>query len=406
MEAPTPQNTPSIGDIFRCFGEEYIRRSNVSAQEKGIIRLLSACRTPALGAHVQQCDRCGYWQAACNSCRNRHCPECQYKDREKWFEKRKQELLPVSYFHIVFTVPSRLNDIFLQNRKAMYDILFRSASESLLELAKDPVHLGAITGIIAVLHTWGQNLMEHPHLHCMLPAGGFSFDKDQWVHSKNNFFIPVRVISNLFRGKFCAYLKEAYQNKQLSFSAGLKYFEKSNQFKQLLDRLYKISWVVYSQGKPFLRPEHALEYLSRYINRIAIANRRVLKVENGRVTFLWKDYRDGKTKRMTLDVFEFIRRFLLHLLPKGFLKIRYYGIFANRYRKVNVTDAKTILAHEQNLLKQEYFQDHGDEYINKPQDALWNELHKLIFDKPFNLCPNCRTGKMVFGGVIRQQGAG
>lgn len=231
--AAIKETTPTIGDIFRRYGEEYIQSHKLSGQEKGIIRLLSACRTPALGTHVQQCTCCDYHETANNSCRNRHCPVCQYKDREKWFSKRQKELLPTRYFHIVFTVPAVLNDLFLQNRKIMYDILFRSASETLTELSKDQKHLGAFTGIIAVLHTWGQNLMEHPHLHCMVPGGGLSVDKEQWVHSREDFFMSVSVISSMFRGKFCAYLKEAYQNKQLSFTGKAIQYEKGAHFKQL-----------------------------------------------------------------------------------------------------------------------------------------------------------------------------
>jgi len=405
-QAKVKENTPTIGELFRRYGEGYIQKHKLTGQEKGIIRLLSSCRTPVLGTHIQQCTHCGYWETACNSCRNRHCPVCQYKNREKWFRKRQQELLPVKYFHIVFTVPVELNELFPQNRKIMYDILFRSASESLIELAKDRKHVGALTGIIAVLHTWGQNLMEHPHLHCMVPAGGLSGDRQQWVHSREDFFISVFALSSMFSGKFCAYLKEANQNNRLSFRGKISHLEKGMQFKQLLQRLYKISWVVNSGTKPFLKPDHALEYLSRYINRIAIANRRILKVEKGLVTFLWKDYRDRKTKRMTLEVHEFIRRFLLHLLPDGFLKIRYYGIFSNRYKRENIEKANELLQAEGALQKEEYFHDHGIENTKLSEDPIWDELYKLIFDKPYNLCPVCGTGKMVYGGQVKRPGGG
>jgi len=398
----TNNSNITLGEIFRRSGEQYIIENNPTAQEKGIIRLLSQCRTIGLGSHIESCSKCDYSRICYNSCRNRHCTQCQYKEKEQWFMKRKQELLPVGYFHIIFTIPLQLNRLVLQNRKVMYTILFKAASSTLLELAKDPKHLGAVTGLLAVLHTWGQNLMEHPHLHCIVPAGGVSSDKEHWVHSKHNYFIPVQVISSLFRGKFCDLLNKAYASNKLQFKADMRFYDSKKNFNRLLTHLYKKNWVVHAK-EPFARPEKVLEYLSRYINRVAISNRKIIKIENNKVTFLWKDYRNNdKLKRMTIDVFEFIRRFLLHVLPDGFCKIRYYGLFANNGRKDNIEKCKTILLQEHKLQLQEKNENGTLIKVNNQKD-FWDELFIQIFTRNYLQCPKCKIGKMVFAGVVKPE---
>lgn len=271
----------SIGEIFRRYGQEYILNNSVKGQEKGIINLLSSCRTEDLGKHYQCCNQCGHTEIVNNSCRNRHCPVCQQKDKEQWLEKRMQELLPVGYYHLVFTIPAQLNPVCLQNKKVMYDILFRAASQTIIELAKDPKYLGACTGMMAVLHTWGQNMMEHPHLHVIMPAGGLSFDKSHWIHigNKDEFFVPYKAISRKFRGKFLDYFNQAVSKKELVFKGNCKERAGKNSFNRFKDKLYKKEWVVNIQS-PFACPEKVLEYLSRYVFRIAITDRGITKISN------------------------------------------------------------------------------------------------------------------------------
>ncbi|MGQ1786424.1 IS91 family transposase [Saccharicrinis sp. GN24d3] len=335
------QKEITIGEIFGEYGEAYITRNRVKGQEKGLIRLLSACRTNALGNHFEQCNNCAYTTKAYDSCRNRHCPVCQQKDKLQWLDKRMTELLPVGYYHLVFTVPHELNPLCLQNKKAMYGILFKAASQTLLGLARDTKHLGADIGLMTVLHTWGQNMMEHPHLHCIMPAGGLGFDKKHWVHAgnKNGFFVHYKALSRKFRGKFLDLLKQAIDGNQLVFKGKLAQIAGKKALGIFVGKLYKKEWVMNIQA-PLGHPEKILEYLSRYVFRIAITNRRIIEVKDGKVLFSWKDYRTGRSRKMRLDIDEFIRRFLLHVLPKGFFKVRSYGIFANRYRRQNIETAK------------------------------------------------------------------
>jgi hypothetical protein len=387
------QKQINVGDIFYKYGEGYITRNHIKGQEKGIIRLLSACNTGLLGNHIHRCDTCNYFGISNNSCRNRHCPHCQQRDKLQWLDKRMQELLPVGYYHLVFTIPHQLNGLCFQNKKVMYTILFKAASQTILELCKDPKHLGANTGIISVLHTWGQNMKEHPHLHCIMPAGGLSFDKQDWVSptkSNDKFFIYYKVLSRKFRGKFLALLQQAYDDNQLEFKGQMLPVSGKKRFADFLSPLYNMEWVVNIQ-QPFGNPEKVLEYLSRYVFRIAITNRRILEVKDGKVLFSWKDYRTaGKYRRMRLDIDEFIRRFLLHVLPSGFFKVRYYGIFSNRYRKENLETSKRVLSQANEDYLQESIEDGKIPYIK--QDTVWNEILKLIhtFKKPN--CPICKKG--------------
>jgi len=297
------QNQISMGDIFRTYGPGYIHRNQIKGQEKGLIHLLSACRTRFLGNHYEQCDHCNYLAKAYNSCRNRHCPVCQQKDKLQWLEKRMAELLPVGYYHLVFTLPHELNLLCQKNKKVIYNLLFKSASQTLLELTKDTKHLGADIGLITVLHTWGQNMMEHPHLHCIMPAGGISFDKEHWVHpdKKDKFFIYYKVLSRKFRGKFLDLLKKSYGKPELSFPGKLQKISGKNNFHWFIDKLYLKDWVVNIQAPVGSNPQKILEYLSRYVFRIAITDRRIIDIKDGKVHFSWKDYRTGLFREMKLE---------------------------------------------------------------------------------------------------------
>lgn len=395
------QKQISIGDILSDYGQAYIRDKRIKGQQKGIIRLLSACRTTALGSHYETCNQCNYLGKSYNSCRNRHCPECQQKDKELWLEKRMQELLPVGYYHLVFTIPHQLNPLCLQNKKVMYGILFKAASQTILELAKDTKHLGADCGLITVLHTWGQSMKEHPHLHCIMPAGGLSFDKSHWVHTekKDDFFVYYKVLSEKFRGKFLHLLMQAFHKDQLIFKGENTSISSRKNFGQFKERLYKMNWVVNIQ-KPFAKPEKVLEYLSRYVFRIAITNHRIKEIKDGKVIFSWKDYRTNRFGKMSLEINEFIRRFLLHVLPQGFFKVRYYGIFASTHRKKNIAKAKKILADELELKKEEALED-GCSTWNK-QDTVWNEFLKMIQTHKKPNCPKCKQGYMRFAGIAQE----
>ena len=397
------QKQITVNDIFRDHGPGYISKNNISGQEKGIIGLLSACRTNALECHFEKCNNCNHTTIAPNSCRNRHCPICQQKDKVEWLKKRMDELLPTGYFHLVFTIPNELNTLCLQNKKVMYDILFKAASQTLLELCHDPKHMGADAGLIAVLHTWGQNMMEHPHLHVIMPNGGLSKDKGQWVEPRkkqySDFFIHYKVLSRKFRGKFLDMLQKAYSDKQITVKGSLKQnIAQYATFNQLVSALYQKEWVVNIQ-RPFGRPEKVLEYLSRYVFRIAVTNRRILKVENGRVLFSWKDYRTNTFRKMWLDIDEFIRRFLLHILPKGFFKVRYFGIFSSRYRKLNIETAKHLITEDAENRVQEKLED--GETVWLKQDAVWDEIVKMIKEyTPFN-CPCCKKGRLRYYGPAK-----
>lgn len=398
------QGQISIGDIFSQYGGQYISRNRTNEQQRSIIHLLSACGTAALGSHFEQCDHCQYTGKANNSCRNRHCPRCQQKDKLEWTANRMNELLPLGYYHLVFTIPHQLNPLCLQNRKTMYGLLFNAVSETILELTRDPKHLGADTGLIGVLHTWGQNLMEHPHLHCIMPAGGLSFDREHWVHvpDRNKFFIAGKVLTSKFRGKFLDMLKTAQLKGKLEFHGQLSTIKGPVQFKRFLAPLYKLSWVVNVQ-KPMGSPERILEYLSRYVFRIAITDRRIIAVENGKVEFSWKDYRTGTFHRMKLDIDEFIRRFLLPLLPKGFCKVRHYGILSPRYRKKNIETAKKLLEEETQNQNCEALEDGLRVY--QKQETVWNEISQAIQAYRQPNCPVCKKGRLRFAGIVYSHGA-
>lgn len=393
----------TIGDILDKYGEGYITRNHITGQEKGLVHLLSMCRTQAMGSHFERCDQCNYIGKAFNSCRNRHCPTCQQKDKLEWMDKRLQELLPIGYYHLVFTIPHELNALCLTNKKVMYNILFKAASQTILELSRDTKHLGADTGVITVLHTWGQNMMEHPHLHCIMPSGGLSFDKGHWVHpgKKNDFFIYVKVISRMFRGKYLDLLKNAFANGELLFKGTIAPLAAKTKFYAFTANLYAKDWVVNIQA-PFGKPEKVLEYLSRYVFRVAITDRRIIEVKDGKVRFHWKDYRSGLSREMKLDIDEFIRRYLLHVLPHGFFKVRYYGIFSSRYRKQNIETARTLLIQENELLKQQAIEDGVQVWVR--QDNVWKEILGKIQDYKKQNCPQCKKGRLHFAGVVSRPG--
>jgi hypothetical protein len=399
------QQQITIADIFREYGDSYISRYNITGQQKGLIRLLSSCRTSVMGSHYEKCDHCRYIARAYNSCRNRHCPSCQHKDKLEWMGKRMKELLPVGYYHLVFTIPHELNPLCLKNKKVMYDILFTAASQSVLELSRDVKHLGADIGLITVLHTWGQNMMEHPHLHCIMPSGGMSFDKEHWVNirKKNSFFIHYKALSAKFRGKFLALVKQAYLQQKLELKGSLSLLASKANFTGFLDRLYLKQWVVNIQ-KPLGSPEKILEYLSRYVFRVAISERRIIQEKDGKVLFSWKDYRSGRFRKMNLDRDEFIRRFLLHTLPQGFFKVRYYGLFSSRMRRQNIVLAKNLLARDVMGKKEEALEDGC--CVWEKHDAVWNEILQMILNYRKPNCPLCQKGRLHFAGIVpRNHGA-
>jgi hypothetical protein len=304
---------------------------------------IEACRTAALGGHVERCEDCAHTRIAYNSCRNRHCPKCQWRTAQAWLEAREAELLPVPYFHVVFTLPAEIGAIAYQNKAKVYGLLFKAAADALTTIAADPNHLGADIGFIGVLHTWGQNLDHHPHVHCIVPAGGISPDGQAWVRCRPNFFLPVRVLSRLFRRLFTERLKALHDAGELQFFGNLARLATARAFSAYLAPLRKCEWVVYAK-RPFAGPGQVLSYLARYTHRVAISNSRILSLSDGKVSFRWKDYRqDGKAKVMRLAAGEFMRRFLLHVLPDGFHRIRHYGLFANGHRAERVKLCRQLL---------------------------------------------------------------
>jgi putative transposase/transposase-like zinc-binding protein len=370
----TDRHRLEVADVFRQHGDEYLGQYGASSEQQRVMQNIRNCRTAALGGHVQECDQCGHQKISYNSCRNRHCPKCQGSARARWLEARARELLPVPYFHVVFTLPECLGPLALQNKKVVYGLLFRAMAETLLEVAANPKRLGVQLGFLAVLHTWGQNLMHHPHLHCVVPAGGLSLDGTAWVRGGKKFFLPVRVLSRVFRGKFIAFLKQAYSRGELKFHGQLRSLAQPVTMENLLNRSVKHDWVVYAK-RPFGGPAIVLKYLARYTHRVAISNGRLLRLENGQVTFRWKDYAQGSRQgTMTLAATEFIRRFLLHVLPSGFVRIRYYGFLANRVRAQNLERCRQLL---------------GQQRPPEPEPLADAEASGVFSDER---CPVCQRG--------------
>jgi hypothetical protein len=337
--------TLEVADILRVSGSSFVKRhgSHLAPQHRKVMDAILRCRTAALGGHRDRCSGCGHQAISYNSCRNRHCPKCQWNARDRWLAARSAELLPVPYFHLVFTLPHELSALVLQNKKILYDLLFRASAATLLEVARDPKHLGADIGLLSVLHTWGQNLQHHPHVHCVVPGGGLALDGSSWVPTSSRFFLPVRVLSRVFRGKFTVELKQLLLQGKLQFHGSLQELAAPERFQRFLKQLFSKDWVVYAKP-PFGGPHHVLGYLARYTHRVAITNHRLLAFQHNQVTFRCKDYAHGNKKRnMTLSAEEFLRRFLLHVLPRGFVRIRSFGFLANRSRPTLLPRCQRLL---------------------------------------------------------------
>jgi hypothetical protein len=374
---------PEVADIFRRYGATYraTHGASLCTAQRRVMSAIELCRTAALGGHVERCDRCDHQRVCYNSCRDRHCPKCQSLARAQWLEDRQAELLDTQYFHVVFTVPQPVAAIALQNKQVVYNILFRAASETLRTIAADPKHLGAQIGFFAVLHTWGQTLSIHPHLHCVVPGGGISPDGTRWISCRANYLLPVPVLAPLFRRLFLGYLRQAFDAGDLQFFSSLEPLRIRNAFLRHLAPAWKEDWVVYAKP-PFAGPDDVLKYVARYTHRVAISNDRLLDINDGKVQFRWKDYRDdNRHKTMTLDADEFIRRFLLHVLPDGFQRIRYFGFLANRYRAEKLALCRQLMQMPPPITR-DVHKDYRDRY-----EALTGVSLKT--------CPLCRSGTMV-----------
>jgi hypothetical protein len=384
-----------VADIFRCHGEAYrqAQTGHFGRVERRVMAAIEACRTARLGGHIERCTECGLVRIAYNSCRNRHCPKCQGAARMAWLAERQAELLPVPYFHIVFTLPAPVADIAFQNKEAVYAILFRAAAETLTTIAADPRHLSAEIGFVAVLHTWGQNLQHHPHIHCLVPGGGLSLDGTHWIACRPGFFLPVRVLSRLFRRLFLEKLEATFVAGRLVFFGALAGLVDATAFARRLAELRRVEWVVYAK-RPFAGPAQVLDYvvlayLGRYTHRVAISNSRLVALTGGQVSFGWRDYRHhDKHKVMTLAVAEFIRRFLLHALPDGFHRIRHYGFFANRRRAEKLGLCRMLLAV-------------GDAQM-RPGDSREQQRGA---DEAHDLCPYCGGRMEPIGTLPRSRPA-
>jgi hypothetical protein len=375
------EHRPEVADVFRQHGQEFLQRwgHTLNWQQMKTLRDIGACQTWKLGAHLRQCDSCSHQVTAFNSCRNRHCPRCQSTARDKWLDRTAKELLPVAYSHVVFTLPKQLAPIALQNPALVYGLLFRAVSETLLTLAADPKRLGARIGFLAVLHTWNQQLMHHPHLHCLVPAGGISIDGTRWIACRAKYFLNVDALGAMFRGKFLAFLREAFSKGKLRLAGSLMPLLARVAFDRFTLELKGLKWVVYAKP-PFAGPAHAVKYLARYTHRVAIANGRIVSFADGRVTFRWRDSAHGnQQKLMTLDAVEFIRRILLHVLPCGFVKIRHYGFLANSIRRAGIALCRSLLPPSEPATPE-----------------LSPEQHRAVERR----CPVCQTGRMIVIAII------
>lgn len=369
-----------LASIVRQHGEAFRRRYRLSRHQLRLMRAIEICRTPALGGHVDQCGQCGKRTPSYNSCRNRHCPKCGSVARARWLEQRKADLLPVEYFHVVFTVPSQLYGLIRCNDRLLYDAMFQASSQTLATIARDPAHLGAEIGFFGILHTWGQNLLYHPHIHYVVPGGGIGPDHDRWIACRSGFLLPVRVLSALFRNRMLDMLGQLRQAGKLKFPGSLEALAQPGQFGRLLGQLRKIDWVVYAKP-PFGGAERVLDYLGRYTHRVAISNDRLLNWQDGQVSFRWKDYRrPGKKRTMELSAEEFLRRFLLHALPDRFQRIRYGGFLASRHRRAKLDLIRRLLGNPvQPLL---------------PDREQTGQLRSLLTDPAKRLCPFCGIGEL------------
>jgi len=379
-----------VADIFRDYGPAW-RKANqghINLEQLKVMSAIERCRSAALGGHVLRCSGCEQEQIAYNSCRNRHCPKCQSSAAKRWLEARQDELLPVEYFHVVFTLPTQVSDIAFQNKAVIYNILFTTAAQTLQIIGADPKHLGARVGVTAVLHTWGSALTHHPHLHCIVPGGGLSPDRKQWVRCRTGFFLPVKVLSRLFRRLFMEKLQAAYNNGELKFYSQHEALVDPERFEEFVTPARKIEWFVYAKP-PFAGPRSVLAYLSRYTHRVAIANSRLLAADANTVTFKWKDYRRPFAKRqgtMTLDTPEFIRRFLIHVLPSGFHRIRHYGMLANANRASALALSRQLLC------------------VPEPAPATKEQSEGAI-EVPVFVCRHCGEPMIIIGVFERANAA-
>ena len=385
LEGAAPRASPSrpaweVADVFRLYGEEYRRAHALPPLERGVMHAIEVCRTAALGGHLERCDACGFEQPAYDSCGNRHCPKCQTVAKLRWLEARKAELLPVGYFHNTFTLPHTLNPIAFANKKLIYDMLFHAVADTLKEFGLDPKHLGGKLGFTATLHTWDQQLRYHVHLHCLIPGGALSPDGSRWLRARERFLFHVKALSRRFRRNFCDRLEESFAKGELRFGGKAARFQSPPAFRRLVARLRSIEWVVNSK-RPFAGPHKVLDYLSRYTHRVAISNHRIRNVEDGRVTFTWRDRRDhNKVKLCTLGAHEFIRRFLLHTLPKGYHRIRHHGFLANRSKQTGLPRCRQLLGL-------------GAEVPKPPKTSARELLVELAGIDPAR-CPRCNRGTM------------
>jgi hypothetical protein len=375
-----------VADIFRGEAASFLEKygPSLSSQQKRVFSDIQACRTAILGGHVRTCDHCDHRQIAYNSCRNRHCPKCQALARATWLQQREAELLPIPYFHVVFTLPAQIAALALQNKRLLYGMLFEAASQTLRQVAANPRHLGAEEiGLLAVLHTWGQNLMHHPHLHCVVSGGGLSQSGTRWIASKQHYFLPVRVLSRVFRNQYRALLQRAFQRGEIEFFGELQTLADASAFQRFLDAATRQEWVVYAK-RPFQDATCVLKYLARYTHRVAISNNRLLGYRDGQVTFRYKDYaRQSQQRTMTVPASEFIRRFLLHVLPDGFMRIRHYGYLANRHRQEKLATCRRLLgcaAPSQPVAEREQSQPEPCEAEGTVDSTI--------------PCPACKTGRL------------
>jgi hypothetical protein len=371
-----------VADVFRRYGDAYRQNhgASMSAEQRRVMAAIEVCRTAVLGGHLERCDQCDYERNCFNSCRDRHCPKCQSLARAQWIEHRQAELLDCPYFHVVFTVPEDIAAIAYQNKEVVYEILFHSTAETLKTIAADRKHLGAEIGFFAVLHSWGQNLMFHPHLHCVVPGGGLSADGQRWVRCRAGFFLSVRVLSRLFRRLFLERIEKAFNSGKLHFFASLEFLRDPHAFAARIASAKESEWVVYAK-RPFAGPQQVLDYVGRYTHRVAISNNRLIDIDNGQVKFHWRDYRDNsQIKIMDLEADEFIRRFLLHVLPEGFQRIRYYGFLANRDRRKKLALCRQLLG-MQTLSQTTSVKDYRQQY-------------QELTGRSLTLCPRCLKGQM------------
>jgi predicted Zn-ribbon and HTH transcriptional regulator len=370
-----------VADIFRIHGQRYRDNHRLPLSHLKVMRAIESCRTSALGGHVEKCDRCGLERISYNSCRNRHCPKCQSMAKAAWLQQRKAELLPVGYFHNVFTLPHELNPIALANKEVIFNLLFKSVAETLQEFASDPKHgLAGRLGFTAVLHTWNQKLSSHIHLHCVIPGGVLSWDNKRWVHARDNFLFHVKALSPVFQGKFIYFLKREFNSGRLIFPGKAAVFKTKQGFGILVKQLLKKKWVVYSK-KPFAGPEKVLDYLGRYTHRVAISNHRIVSVKNSMVTFSYRDRNDNnKVKHLTIKAEQFIRRFLMHVLPKSYIRIRHFGFLANKCKKKNLACCRQALHYHP---------------PSEPVEMTARAMMLYLTGEDLNRCPHCKIGTML-----------